>query len=148
MSRSRSKRALTTWFTPRALGTFSGRCAELCGVQHADMLMTVEVMPRTQFEQWEAERAQQQRSGTAKNTLGQEEWTASCAKCHGLSGQGLVGPSIASSGVLQDEGQLATLLRNGLKRGSKPPMPPVGRNWTQAQLDALSAYLKGRFGGG
>jgi len=135
-----------TWFTARKLGTFSGRCAELCGVQHADMLMTVEVMPRAQFERWEAQRAQQQESGNAAATLGQEEWTGSCAKCHGLSGQGLVGPSIAASGILQDETQLTTLLHNGLTRGGKTPMPPVGRDWTQAQLDALSAYLKGRFG--
>jgi cytochrome c oxidase subunit II len=135
-----------TWFTATRLGTFSGRCAELCGVQHAEMLMTVEVMPRDQFEQWEAQRAEQQRSGTAKNTLGQEEWTGSCARCHGLSGQGLVGPSIAASGVLQDETQLTMLLRNGLTRSGKTPMPPVGRDWTQAQLDALSGYLKAHFG--
>jgi cytochrome c oxidase subunit II len=135
-----------TWFTAKTLGTFSGRCAELCGVQHADMLMTVEVMPRVQFEQWEAQRAQQQDSGSAGPTLGQEEWTGSCAKCHGLSGQGLVGPPISASGILQDETQLTALLRNGLTRGAKTPMPPVGREWSQAQLDALTAYLKGRFG--
>ncbi len=135
-----------TWFTARKLGTFGGRCAELCGVQHAAMLMTVEVMSRAQFEQWEAQRLQQQESRTAKDTLGQEEWTGSCGKCHGLSGQGLVGPSIAASGIVQNETQLTALLRNGLRRGSKAPMPPVGRGWSQAQLDALAAYLKERFG--
>ena len=135
-----------TWFTAKKLGTFSGRCAELCGVQHAAMLMTVEVLPRDQFEQWEARRAQQQTSGTARDTLGEEEWTGSCGKCHGLAGQGLYGPRIAGSGTLQDETALTKLLRNGLERPGRPAMPPVGREWSQDQLDALGAYLKERFG--
>jgi cytochrome c oxidase subunit II len=130
-----------TWFTARTLGTFSGSCAELCGVQHAAMLMTVEAMPRVRFEQWEAQRAEQQTSGAAKDTLGQEEWTGACAKCHGLAGQGLVGPQIANSATIQSKTALTTLLENG-----KGQMPPVGREWDQGQLDALSAYLKGRFG--
>jgi cytochrome c oxidase subunit 2 len=130
-----------TWFTARTPGTFSGRCAELCGVQHAAMLMTVEAMPRARFEQWEAQRTEQQTSGAAKDTLGQEEWTGACARCHGLAGQGLVGPQIANSATVQSKTALTTLLENG-----KGQMPPVGREWDQGQLDALSAYLKGRFG--
>ena len=130
-----------TWFTARKVGTFGGRCAELCGVQHTAMLMTVEAMPRDQFEQWEAQRAEQQTSGTAKSTLGQEEWTGACARCHGLAGQGLVGPQIANSATIQNTTALTTLLKNG-----KGQMPPVGRGWDQGQLDALSGYLKERFG--
>ena len=130
-----------TWFTATKLGIYSGRCAELCGVQHTAMLMTVEVLPRDQFEQWEERRAEEQRTGTAKDSLGQEEWTGACAKCHGLAGQGLIGPQIATSGTLQNVTALTTLLRNG-----KGKMPAVGREWSQEQLDALSAYLKERFG--
>jgi len=130
-----------TWFTATKLGIYGGRCAELCGVEHTAMLMTVEVMPRAQFEQWVSRRAQQQASGTAKDSLGREEWTGACAKCHGLGGQGLTGPQIASSTTLQNVTALTTLLRSG-----KGQMPAVGREWSQEQRDALSAYLKERFG--
>lgn len=37
--------------TPNKLGTFPGRCAELCGVDHSRMLFTVEVVSRAEFDQ-------------------------------------------------------------------------------------------------
>lgn len=36
--------------TPEKLGTFAGRCAELCGTYHSRMLFTVEVVPMAEFE--------------------------------------------------------------------------------------------------
>jgi cytochrome c oxidase subunit II len=126
-------------------GVYGGRCAELCGVQHAEMLMSVEVMPQAAYAQWVAQRLREQSGGTATRTLGQEEWTGACAKCHGLSGQGLVGGQIASSATLQNEASLTKVLRNGFTR-SGATMPPVGRDWSQQQIDALSAYVKERFG--
>ena len=138
----------STWFTAARTGIFTGRCAELCGVQHTQMQMSVEVLPRARFEQWLTERARQQESGSAADTLGREEWNGECAKCHGLDGQGGVGPAIATSLTLQNETLLAVILRRGVSSGSGLSMPPVGRDWTKAQIDALSAYLKGRFGGG
>jgi len=140
----------STWFTASKTGIFTGRCAELCGVQHAAMQTSVEVMPRAAFENWVATRAAQQRANQAGNTLGREEWTASCAKCHGLDGQGGYGPAIASSPTLQDKEALTTRVRQGVVSTSPdvPSMPPVGRDWTQEQIDALAAYLKERFGGG
>jgi cytochrome c oxidase subunit II len=132
-----------TWFTATKAGVYTGRCAELCGVQHAEMLMSVEAMPRDEFELWERQRSDQQQSGTAKDSLGQEEWSGACAKCHGLAGQGLVGPQIASSATLRTKTALTTLLRNG-----KSTMPPVGRDWNQQQIDALAAYVKERFANG
>ena len=142
-------RVNSTWFQASKTGVYAGRCAELCGVQHTDMQMTVEVLPRDQFEQWVSGRADEQRSGQAGTTLGQEEWAGSCAKCHGLDGQGNVGPAIAKSAALQDEAALTKVLRDGVSSPGQAtlPMPPVGRSWTQEQIDALSAYLKERFGG-
>jgi cytochrome c oxidase subunit 2 len=37
--------------TPDKLGTFPGRCAELCGTDHARMLFNVKVVDRTEFNQ-------------------------------------------------------------------------------------------------
>lgn len=33
-------------------GTFSGHCAEFCGLDHADMIFTVETVPSDEFEDW------------------------------------------------------------------------------------------------
>jgi cytochrome c oxidase subunit 2 len=38
--------------TPDRAGTFSGKCAELCGLRHSTMLFIVKVLPHDQFEQW------------------------------------------------------------------------------------------------
>jgi cytochrome c oxidase subunit 2 len=130
-----------TGFTAQHPGIYVGQCAELCGVQHAAMLGSVEVMPKATFDAWLAQRSAQQTAGTSP--LGLEEWVGSCAKCHGLAGLGLVGPNIASSPTLQDAARLTTLLQNG-----KRLMPPAGRGWDSQQLDALASYLKGRFGNG
>ena len=41
--------------TPNKLGTFAGRCAELCGVDHARMLFNVEIVTRAEYDQHMAE---------------------------------------------------------------------------------------------
>jgi cytochrome c oxidase subunit 2 len=130
-----------TGFTASEPGLFVGRCAELCGIQHAVMLDSVQVLPKAAFDTWLDQREKQQAAGTS--ALGKEEWVGACSKCHGLAGEGLVGPAIASSPTLLDRARLATLLQNG-----KNLMPPVGRGWSNTQLDALAGYLKGRFGSG
>lgn len=38
------------WMTPTAEGTFAGRCAELCGAQHARMLFTVKIVDQDSFD--------------------------------------------------------------------------------------------------
>jgi cytochrome c oxidase subunit 2 len=34
------------------LGTYSGQCAQFCGVAHADMLFEVNVVSESEFESW------------------------------------------------------------------------------------------------
>ena len=36
--------------TPNRIGTYAGRCAELCGVQHSRMLFTVNVVTRAEYD--------------------------------------------------------------------------------------------------
>ena len=38
--------------TPKQLGTFKGRCAELCGQDHARMLFNVKVVSPTEYDQY------------------------------------------------------------------------------------------------
>ena len=38
--------------TPNKIGVFAGRCAELCGVDHSNMLFTVRVVPQAEYDAW------------------------------------------------------------------------------------------------
>ena len=122
---------------PVKLGTFRGQCAEFCGIQHAAMVSYVKVMPPDQYESWVSRRAQ------SPSEVGRETFQGVCATCHGLSGKGDIGPAIAQSPLLADRNAMTLLLRNGRNR-----MPPVGKTWSDGQLNALLGYLKGKFGGG
>lgn len=43
------------WYQPNKTGTFDVFCAEYCGLQHANMITTIEVLPVDEFEKWKAE---------------------------------------------------------------------------------------------
>jgi mono/diheme cytochrome c family protein len=76
--------------------------------------------------------------------LGGQEWTGVCAKCHGIAGQGGYGPAIANNSTLVEPQGLRRILLNGqnVRKPLASYMPPVGRDWTDAQFKALEAYLK------
>jgi cytochrome c oxidase subunit II len=115
-----------TWFKAEKVGVYPIRCAEFCGIQHAAMHGFVKVF----------------KSGPPPTEpLGKEAFTGVCASCHGFEGEGLIGPAIASSPILQDPKALRDLLRNG-----SGAMPAVGRTWDAKLFNALAGYLKSRFG--
>jgi cytochrome c oxidase subunit 2 len=118
-------------FRPAQLGRFDGKCAELCGLQHAAMTFAVEVLPRQEFERWLDGQRTAQQTGTQ---LGSEQWTNVCSKCHFAAPE--FAPNIAASPLLGDAQQIRTLVTNGRGR-----MPAVGRGWSETELAALTRYL-------
>ena len=124
-----------TWFQADNEGTYTGQCAELCGLEHARMLASVEVMSADEFDAWLEQQGQEQQAASPQ--LGREEWEGVCAKCHGLSGGGGIGPQIAGSPTLTDPAALSVLVRNG-----KGDMPAVGSGWSDEQVQSLTAYLE------
>jgi cytochrome c oxidase subunit 2 len=135
-------RVNSVWFQAERVGAYQGQCAELCGLNHAKMFTTVEVLPEDEFDRWLATRREEQTAGTSD--LGEEQWNGVCAGCHGLDGQGGAAanaPGVAGSALLADTAAIDRLLENGGRT-----MPPVGRNWTDEQLTAMTDYLQERFG--
>ena len=130
----------TTWFKAKRTGVFQGQCAELCGLFHAKMLASVEVMPADEFDSWLSQQRQEQTAGTGP--LGEEMWTATCAKCHGPSGEGDYGPKIAGTALVGNPKAVEQVIRNGFGK-----MPPVGRDWTDDEMTAITTYLKENLGG-
>ena len=77
--------------------------------------------------------------GGGDATAGAEVYTASCAACHGATGQGQVGPPLdatAEPGRISDA-HVAELVTRGSLR-----MPPVGAAWGDADVEAVGAYLR------
>ena len=129
-----------TWFRAKRSGVFQGQCAELCGLFHAKMLASVEVMPADEFDAWLAQSEQEQDAGTGP--LGDEMWEATCAKCHGPTGEGGYGPKIAGTALVSDPQAVEQVIRNGFGT-----MPPVGRDWDDNEMTAITTYLKENVGG-
>jgi cytochrome c oxidase subunit 2 len=123
-----------TWFQAENEGTYTGQCAELCGIEHAKMLASVEIVSSDEFDAWLEQRRAEQDAGSGE--LGQEEWAGVCAKCHDLSGGGGIGPRVAGSPTLTDPEALADIVRNGRRT-----MPAVGSGWTDDQVAILADYL-------
>lgn len=124
-----------TWFNAEAPGIYRGQCAELCGIQHTAMKAEVEAMPRAEFEAWLDKERRAQEAGTS--TLGKETFTGACAKCHGLAGEGDIGPALAGNSLVNDANAVEQVVRNG--RGA---MPPIGKDWGNRQMLALTDFLK------
>ena len=130
-----------TWFNAQAPGTYRGQCAEFCGIQHAEMKAEVEALPRAEFENWLEEEAQAQEEGTS--ALGEETFAGACAKCHGLAAEGDIGPRLQGNQLLDDAAAVEQVVREG--RGE---MPPIGKDWEERQMRALTDYLKEEVLGG
>ncbi|HXH88634.1 MAG TPA: cytochrome c oxidase subunit II [Gaiellaceae bacterium] len=124
-----------SWFRADEPGVYRGQCAELCGIQHTAMTAEVEALPREEFDSWLADEARAQEAGTSD--LGEQTYAGACAKCHGLAGAGDIGPRLAGNPLLQDARAIETIVRNG--RGE---MPPIGKDWEERQMSALTDYLE------
>jgi cytochrome c oxidase subunit II len=122
---------------PSSPGLYQGQCAEFCGLQHALMLAQARIVTEGEFDAWVSARL---RAGT---DLGRQTFAGACTPCHGLKGEGLIGPPLAGNATLADRQQLEQLLANG-----KNAMPPVGRGWDDRQTDALVAYVQQEFASG
>ena len=68
-------------------------------------------------------------------------WNATCAKCHGAAGEGDYGPKIAGTALVGDPQAVEHVIRNGFGQ-----MPPVGRDWTDDEVRAITTYLKENLG--
>jgi cytochrome c oxidase subunit II len=120
-----------TWFEAPA-GVYAARCSDLCGIQHAKMTATVDVVPRAVYEQFISSRA----AAPTGVALGKQEFQHVCMVCHRLDTH-YIGPELGDNPLLTDAKGLRTILRKGVGA-----MPAVGTNWSDDQIEALVAYTK------
>jgi cytochrome c oxidase subunit 2 len=115
----------------RKTGVFTGRCAELCGIQHSAMQLSVEVLPAAEFERW----LEQAGSTQGERELGALLFEGVCSKCHFAAPE--YAPNIAGNPTLGDADAVRDIVENGRGR-----MPAVGRGWSERELRALTDYLE------
>jgi len=132
-------RVNTLKLKPDESGSYAIRCAELCGLQHAKMDGTVVVVPPGTYTDFVETLARVQKTTVGRHALGKQIFEGACATCHGLAGEGLVGPAL--SGVASNPDTVAQVVLHG-----RATMPAVGQGWTKAELDDLTTYLSTRFG--
>ncbi|MBO0890746.1 MAG: c-type cytochrome [Acidothermales bacterium] len=87
-----------------------------------------------------------QGASKAQIDQGRELFQTSCASCHGINGQGTsTGPSLYGAGAAAVDFQVGTgrmpLSQPGAQAHSKAP------RFTQAQIDAIAAYIQSLSGG-
>jgi cytochrome c oxidase subunit 2 len=67
-----SGRVNTFQVTPTTVGTYKGKCAELCGAYHSQMLFTVKVVPQAEYDQHIADLKARGQVGQLPDSLNQE----------------------------------------------------------------------------
>jgi cytochrome c oxidase subunit 2 len=135
-------------------GRYRGQCAEFCGLQHANMAMTVVAQPPARFRAWLANMAQPRRtpSGPAARRGEQVFVSERCSSCHtirGTSAHGTIGPDLthvatrarlAAETIANSERGLTRWISDPQKIKPGTKMPAV--DLSTDELHAVVAYLR------
>ena len=142
-------------------GVYRGQCAELCGKDHGFMPIVVEVKSEADYALWLDEQKQMQVNAAAAEAaslnasasmdelmqLGETTYTAYCAACHQVSGQGLPpafpalkGSAIATTGPISAH---IDIVVNG-KAGTG--MQAYGKQLSLKEIAAVVTYERNAWG--
>ena len=141
------------WFQAGRTGTYDVLCAEYCGLRHANMLSTVEVMEPEAFRQWYESSARGDEAA-----VGLLE-SYGCTGCHSLDGSEEMGPTLlniygARRTVNDVNGTREIIVDEPyLRRAIVEPdaelvvgfegMPSYKEEMPQTDLDVILGYLTG-----
>jgi len=145
------------WFQAPETGSFDIFCAEYCGVGHADMITSVEVLSKEEYAQWDQPI---EPTGDPRGLIVLDE--QGCTGCHSLDDSDEIGPSLfelagkprkvtadgKSMELVIDEEYLKRSIREPeaeLVEGFDPMMPPYDEEtMNKEDLQAVVDYLLGK----
>jgi cytochrome c oxidase subunit 2 len=140
------------WFRVGQIGTFYGRCYELCGKDHAFMPIAVQVVSAEDYTKWVATRKQAlaaladdpAKVWTLPELVahGEKVYQANCQVCHQPTGLGAppAFPPLAGSKVVANTAEMLQILLNG-----KNAMP-AWKGLSDVELGAVTTHVKNSFG--
>ncbi|MDQ3187552.1 MAG: cytochrome c oxidase subunit II [Pseudomonadota bacterium] len=140
------------WFRADQIGTFYGRCYELCGKDHAFMPIAVQVVSAEDYTKWVATRRQAlaaladdpAKVWTQPELIarGDKVYQANCQVCHQATGLGVppAFPPLAGSKVVANTPELLQILLNG-----KNAMPSW-KGLSDVELGAVATHVKNSYG--
>jgi len=145
-----------TWARVDKPGIYRGRCAELCGKDHAFMPIVVNAVPEEEFNAWLAKKQSETvalRALTEK-TFTQDELMAkgeavygrTCAGCHGAAGEGVPGVFPAIKGSKIALGPVADHLAIVVNGKSGTAMQAFGAQLSEVDLAAAITYQRNAWG--
>ncbi len=142
------------WAKVEEPGIYRGQCTELCGRDHGFMPVVVEAKSPADYDAWLAE--QKQEAADLAKLMDQEMtmdqlmkegktvYQRSCAACHGMNGEGGVGPAMAGSPVTTGPIEKHTdVLINGV---SGTAMQAFGGQLNKLELAAVVTYERNSWG--
>jgi cytochrome c oxidase subunit 2 len=101
----------TLWFQPTELGIFDVFCTQYCGLQHANMVTKIVVLPVEEFNQWVQKGRKEIEAAKGKSHGTQLLQEKGCLACHSIDGTPGVGPTL--KGLF---GKTVTVMTNGKER--------------------------------
>jgi len=137
--------------TPRRTGSYRGQCAEFCGLQHAHMVLDVQVDDAPGFAAWYGRQLQPVPApSSASAQAGQRVFASSgCTACHAVGGTGgRTGPdlthvasrrTLAAGTVPLDRTRVAAWILDPQRYKPGTTMPTVPLQ--PRDLDAVTDYL-------
>ncbi|AMK12618.1 cytochrome c oxidase subunit II [Pseudodesulfovibrio indicus] len=143
------------WLQSDTLGDYDIFCAEYCGLKHADMITLLRVLDQEEFDAWLAEGGAEEGEDVGLALL--KEF--GCFDCHSMDLSEDAAPSLLDLGgreqtVVLPDGTEKTIrpdadfIRQSVRepgatlvKGWGDEMPPYGDELSDAQLDAMIAYL-------
>lgn len=142
-------------------GIYRGRCAELCGKDHAFMPIVVEAKSASDFDKWLVDakvKAEEEAKAAASsvdykfadiaeaNKVGEEVYLGKCAACHQASGEGLppMFPALKGSKIVSVKDQLNAQI--GIVNNGKNTMPAWKGILSPKEMAAVITYTRNAWG--
>jgi len=143
------------WTLVEEEGVFRGQCAELCGKDHGFMPIEVHAVSEEKFAAYIADKkakAAEIKAAAEKTftfdelyALGEKGYATNCAACHGLQGEGGVGPAIKGSKLAMGPTDAHfDIIVNGSK--NNPAMAAYGDQLDPVTLAAIITFQRNAFG--
>ena len=142
----------TAWTVVDKLGTYRGKCTELCGKNHAFMPVVVRVVSDEDYKEWVSNKkaeAYRMAELTEKNwtteelkTRGEGVYQKNCIACHQTNGQGIPGifpPLTGSDVVLNNKSKNIEILMEGAQGTA---MQSFANQLSEVDMAAVITYTR------